>query len=269
MELRFTSGQVCKIFGITKQTLLFYDKAGILKPRDTNQKTGYRYYMLDQFDLLYLILSLRETGVPLKEIKDLLDQRTVNKTMTILENQISEIQKKIANLQVAKNRLYQNLTYIKELETLKALDQFRIKAVPEQYLLAMPVQYVNGIPDYNLTLLKITERIASYSIPFYWKVGCIPQLDPSENREEVMFVVLDSVITDPYVKLKPAGNYLCTYHYGLYDTLGNTYEKLFDYVKSNHLMMTGDIYEIYIINNLITADENSYITEISVTIEME
>lgn len=266
MELRFTSGQICKIFGITKQTLLFYDKTDILKPRYINRSNGYRYYTLGQFDLLYLILSLRETGVPLREIKSLLAQRTVNKTITILANQITEIQNKIVNLQTAKNRLDKNLAQIKEIGAVKDFAEFRVQAVPAQQLLAMPVQYVDGFPDYNLTLLKITERMANHSTPFSWKVGCITALEPPEDGKEEMFVVLDSAIADQYVKLKPAGNYLCTYHYGLYDTLNTTYDKLFACIKSNHLIRIGDIYENYIINSLATEDENSYITEISVAI---
>ncbi|HWR08987.1 MerR family transcriptional regulator [Sporomusa sp.] len=266
MELQFTSGQVCKIFGITKQTLLFYDKAGIMKPKFINGNTGYRYYTLDQFDLLYLILSLRETGVPLKEIKKLLAQRTVNKTITILEDQISEIQNKVENLQAAKNRLYQNLTYIQQLGEIKNFEEFSLKAVPEQYLLAMPLQYINGLPAYHLTLSKITECLANHSIPFYWKVGYVTTLEPPEKSKDLMFVVLDHAIANSHVKLKPAGIYLCTYHYGLYETLDNTYEKLFTYIKSNRLTTIGHIYENYIINNLATADESSYITEISVAI---
>ncbi|WP_196591931.1 MerR family transcriptional regulator [Pectinatus frisingensis] len=266
MDLQFTSGQVCKIFGITKQTLLFYDKTGILKPKYKDRSNGYRYYTLAQFDLLYLILSLRETGIPLSKIKSLLAQRTVNETSTILENQISEIQNKIENLQTAKSRLYKNLVQIKQIEEMKEYE-FRIKSVAEQHLLAMPVQYVNGFPDYYLTLSKITERMASYSIPFYWNVGCITTLEPLEDVKESMFVALDNAIVDQYVRLKPAGNYLCTYHYGPYDTLDGTYDKLLTYIKSNQLMILGDFYENYIINNLSTEDETSYITEISVAID--
>ena len=150
---------------------------------------------------------------------------------------------------------------------MKDFEEFSIKTVPEQHLLAMPVQYVNGLPAYNLTLSKIIERLATCSVPFYWKMGCFTTLEPPEEGKELMFVVLDSAIADPHVKLKPAGNYLCTYHYGLYDTLDNTYEKLFEYIKSNRLMRTGDIYENYIINNLSTADQNSYTTEISIRIK--
>ena len=265
MDLQFTSGQVCKIFGITKQTLLFYDKTGILKPKYKDPNNGYRYYTLAQIVLLYLILSLRETGIPLSKIKSLLAQRTVNETSTILENQISEIQNKIENLQTAKSRLYKNLVQIKQIEEMKKYE-FKIKAVPEQHLMAMPVQYVNGFSDYYLTLSKIIERMASYSIPFYWKVGCITTLEPLEDIKESMFVALDNAIVDQYVRLKPAGNYLCTYHNGPYDTLDDTYDKLLTYIKSNQLMMLGDLYENYIINNLATEDETSYITEISVAI---
>ncbi|WP_110954988.1 MerR family transcriptional regulator [Anaerosinus massiliensis] len=265
MELRFTSGQICKIFGITKQTLLFYDKSDIIKPKYIDESNGYRYYTLDQFDLLYLILSLRETGIPLGEIKNLLRQRTLDKTIIILENQIAAIQNKIENLQTAKNRLYKNLTQIEQIKKIKK-HEFIIKAVPEQYLLSMPVQYINGVPDYDLTLSIITERMTNQLIPFYWDVGCIIERESFELGKEEMFVVLENSIEGEYVKRKPAGNYLCTCHHGIYGTLDNTYEKLFEYVKLNNLRLIGDVYEKYIINNLTTEDEKSYITEITVAI---
>ncbi|AWI06915.1 MerR family transcriptional regulator [Clostridium drakei] len=267
MELQFTSGQVCKIFNITKQTLLFYDKIGILKPQYVDQNNGYRYYFLNQFELLYLILSLKEIGMSLKEIKNHLTQRSLEKNILLFENQISKIQNKIANLETINKRLQKSLNRIKQVDNIKNSDEFIIKYVPEKYLYSIPVQRVNGLQDFNLTLSKIKEHIGNCLDTCFWDVGCIEKYDSFEkNRNTEMFVVVDSIFKDQYLKIKPAGHYLCTYHYGSYNTLDTTYKNLFNYMNLNGFNISEDIYEIYIVDILNTDNESNFITEISIKI---
>ena len=42
MEHRFTAGEIAKLSGLSKQTILFYDKKGILKPDYVDPDNGYR-----------------------------------------------------------------------------------------------------------------------------------------------------------------------------------------------------------------------------------
>ena len=42
-------GEVSKITGISKQTLRFYDKIGLLKPKHVDSDNHYRYDTPDQF----------------------------------------------------------------------------------------------------------------------------------------------------------------------------------------------------------------------------
>lgn len=58
----FTIGQFSSIHGVTKKTLMWYDKVGLLKPAIIGEK-GYRYYTYEQSSLLETILMLRELNV--------------------------------------------------------------------------------------------------------------------------------------------------------------------------------------------------------------
>ena len=60
MEHRFTAGEIAKLSGLSKQTILFYDKKGILKPDYVDPDNGYRYYSADQLDFQIGRASCRE-----------------------------------------------------------------------------------------------------------------------------------------------------------------------------------------------------------------
>ncbi|EGT4207022.1 MerR family DNA-binding transcriptional regulator, partial [Clostridioides difficile] len=45
----FTTGEFAKLCGISKQTLIFYDKIGIFSP-EYKDKNNYRYYSVYQYD---------------------------------------------------------------------------------------------------------------------------------------------------------------------------------------------------------------------------
>ena len=61
---------------ITKTTiaaLRFYDKEGLLKPAYTDSKSGYRYYLSSQLVTVQKILSLCQIGIPIEQIKIMID----------------------------------------------------------------------------------------------------------------------------------------------------------------------------------------------------
>ena len=59
MQSVFTIGETAKIHHISKQTLIFYDKKGLLKPAYVDKNNGYRYYSLEEFAALDVILFLK------------------------------------------------------------------------------------------------------------------------------------------------------------------------------------------------------------------
>ena len=60
--------QFAKETGVSEYTLRFYEKEGVL-PFVERNKNGNRIYDEQNFEWIYFIISLRETGMPLSEIK--------------------------------------------------------------------------------------------------------------------------------------------------------------------------------------------------------
>jgi DNA-binding transcriptional MerR regulator len=66
-------GTVARLAQVSVRTLRHYDDLGLLRPAWVNSATGYRYYTPDQVLRLHRILVLRDLGVPLSEIGQLVD----------------------------------------------------------------------------------------------------------------------------------------------------------------------------------------------------
>ena len=69
--MKYLTGKMARLHNISKQTLIYYDKIGLFEPFTTSGENGYRYYTLDQFVQLDLILLLKKLGMTLKEIQKL------------------------------------------------------------------------------------------------------------------------------------------------------------------------------------------------------
>lgn len=70
--MQYTVKALAELSGVTPRTLRWYDKLGLLKPGETTG-AGYRLYGPAEVDRLQQILFYRELGLPLGEIKDILD----------------------------------------------------------------------------------------------------------------------------------------------------------------------------------------------------
>ncbi len=68
--------------GITVRTLHHYDRLGLLKPSGRSQ-AGYRLYADRDFARLQQIVTLKFIGLPLKEIKALLDRNELDMAATL------------------------------------------------------------------------------------------------------------------------------------------------------------------------------------------
>ena len=65
----YSIGTFSKLTKTTIAALRFYDKEGLLKPAYTDSKSGYRYYLSSQLVTVQKILSLRQIGIPIEQIK--------------------------------------------------------------------------------------------------------------------------------------------------------------------------------------------------------
>ena len=66
-------GDFSRICQVTIKTLRHYDRLGLLKPAEVDRFTNHRYYTLAQVARLNRILALKDMGLSLEQIGDMLD----------------------------------------------------------------------------------------------------------------------------------------------------------------------------------------------------
>lgn len=98
-ESLLTVGQLAKAMNVTVRTLQYYDKEGLLKPSELSEG-GRRLYSKKDMVKLHQILSLKQLGFPLDEIKQkIFKLDTPQEVAMVLENQARSIEEQIKELQ--------------------------------------------------------------------------------------------------------------------------------------------------------------------------
>ena len=87
-------GEFSSMSKTTIKTLRYYEKENLIKPVYIDQNTGYRYYETSQLVELSKIVHLRQAGLSIKDIKNILDGQDLTK---ILKNRKKEIEKQLFN----------------------------------------------------------------------------------------------------------------------------------------------------------------------------
>ena len=69
----FGIGAFARVAQVSVRTLHHYDDIGLLPPAQVDPQTGYRWYRADQLQRLNRILALRDLGLPLPEVRKVVD----------------------------------------------------------------------------------------------------------------------------------------------------------------------------------------------------
>jgi DNA-binding transcriptional MerR regulator len=90
-------GTVARLAQVSVRTLRHYDHLGLLRPAHVDERTGYRSYAPEQVLQLHRILALRDLGVPLSEVRGLLQEGvSVEQLRGILRLRQAEVHARLA-----------------------------------------------------------------------------------------------------------------------------------------------------------------------------
>jgi len=89
--------QLAKKFKISRTTILYYEREGLLLPRYRSEN-GYRQYGQQEIERLQSIISYRSFGLPVKEIAPLLDEHKEKNQEQILRDQFNSLGEQIQKL---------------------------------------------------------------------------------------------------------------------------------------------------------------------------
>lgn len=91
----YTTTQVCAALHVTRKTLFYYDRIGLLKPLE--HQVNSKLYSEEQIGTLKHILTYRDAGLSIQEIRTLLEEGSDQKL--VMENAMRRLQEEEARLQ--------------------------------------------------------------------------------------------------------------------------------------------------------------------------
>lgn len=261
----FNISDFAKFSRTTRDTLLHYDKIGLLSPV-SRESNNYRNYSSGQLALINVIRTLQELGMTLGEIKEIKDRRTPENMDELLLRQIEHIDTKIDEWLRAKKLL---LMLTKTIHSVLDIDEEKITVqfLPaESIVLGDLNEYNCGINDYDA--LTNFYRVISKKYPDLnlnypvWGSFSEKRIKQGDWIWPDRFYFSNPEGQDQ----KPAALYAIGYTRGGYGQSDELYKRMIDYINKNDLEICGDAFEEYPLNEVSISNDTNYLMRVMITV---
>ncbi len=274
----FTAGELANIFGISKQTLLYYDRMGLFSPAFVSEN-GYRHYNMNQYMDLEVILRLRSLNISIALIKQYLQNRSKEDFVTILESKRKESEEIIReNQEILKiiNSFSANISVEKQTPFAQPLLTWR----KERKLCAtLTTDAYNG-KDRIMLFTRHAEQTFENNNVLDKTVGWIIEREAFLKRQPIRnTIAFFSYAPDKYeepeeleegteIYTLPVGLYVEVYFKGtFYENAKLVSENIEKFLEANDLQAVGEIFVLPIENHLLHNDPNKYINKLFLQVE--
>ena len=272
-ENLFSIGEVAKYQNISKQTLIFYDKAGVFRPAWVDPDNGYRYYSASQLDYLDTILIMKKIGFSLQEIKAHMQHYDLDSSLAMLRRQLDVIDQKVAELRLIRSRVQSRCEQMEAARghCAPGRPDIELEDAPAQELFCLPVDAPYTLREISIATKQCFARAAAEDLPVFFQCGVVVPLDKIRagryTEASLAFLPIERGGSGGDIRRLPAGRRACIYHVGDYLSVGRSYRRLLDWCGARGLRVVSDSYEFCINDYLTTHDEREYITKIAFYVE--
>lgn len=152
----FKIGDFSQLGQVSIRTLRLYDELGLLKPAQIDRFTGYRFYASEQLPRLNRILALKDLGLSLEQIGDLLKRDLpADQLRGMLMLKQAEIEQQMQSIQQQMRRVEARLKQI-EREGQPPKYEVVIKPVEAQTIISVRriVPHVREMPEIRLDVYR-------------------------------------------------------------------------------------------------------------------
>lgn len=283
MQNKLSIGEMAKLRRVTVDTLRHYDKIGLLKPYHLDRNTGYRYYSIAQYEVLGTIKELRRIGFSLEEIKQFLTNRTVKKSVQLLQESMTNIQEKIKELQDIHDILMTRISNIEQFTNsyrdaeivIKYFDNREYIQLDRSVSWGDAENHYFGFLELENMLGGIIPVLASNKFGDFIRKEYFDEIrqssDVSPNLDEyhsqLFILVQDEKSQQPTQKIEK-GLFVCSYYGGLVkEKMLPHFKKLLHYCDTHGHIITGDALQIMQVDISLTDQYDEAYYEIQIPIQ--
>ncbi len=214
-------GKMSEINGISIPTLRLYDKKGLLKPAYTDSETGYRYYTLQQTARLDIIVYMKELGMSLVEIKDILEKEDVTLIESILAKKNEQLHEQMRKLKEQHDAVERTIAQIERYRKSPTTGTISLEYIDRRYIWYIPCDvnfYEYDRNCYEEIVMKLRRKLYSVGINqvHSYNLGTSILQKDFENREFIAdkaFIFSDKRILEHEgdISIVDSGMYACIY----------------------------------------------------------
>lgn len=271
-----STGSFAKLCCVSKDTLFYYDKIGILKPVAV-EKNGYRRYAPEQIIVIQLIQFMERFGWSLEDIKVYLQSRSHQQYLQALR----EIRRRQAEEQTRLEReaalIDSMLSYAETLPE-KLPDPALVSYEESRTFFATAYRHNDSSKS-----MKMAASVSDYVRICNQLLGGvrypIGRMISRQALQEGRFMLVDSLcspvsaqelerlrVPSRFIRTMPPGKHVRLWYRGDPTERNSAYPILFQYIRENNMRIAGDGCELWIANQFSAAsvEESTAIIEIPV-----
>lgn len=217
---------------ISIKTLRYYDSIGLFKPNIIDKYTGYRYYDDTQIEELKRILSYKDLGFSLEEIKKL---NTEDKNKTIIDK-IDSLLKEISDCEIK----------IKRLSKMVKIEKIEFRYYQHNKCLVKFLQLKNR--DVEDEYKKIKEELISKGLKPLRRIFDNCEIGYTTNNIDALIGYEVEHINeeiDGYEVINSTTKAKQIVGHGKIDEIDNIYQEMILYAHNNNIQIRGNFVELY------------------------
>ena len=259
-EKTYTTGEFASLFSVSKHTLFFYDKIGLFSPEERNNN-GYRCYTASQINTFDTILTLRNIGIPIEQIRSYIDADSLDHLIKLLISEEKNLENRITELRRIKSSVS---SFIELIDDIKGRNEGEVEL--RRFNSVSIYEIIN---DSNQELEEEWSKILSSMENESSKSGMLNQgsrilLDDVKN-ERSSFITSVFIKTDEKANSSiPEGMYAVMYTYKQYTDFDEVYKNLLNIIDEKGFKPISDAYEEYAMMGI---TEEKKLTRVRIKIE--
>lgn len=271
-------GEFAWLSQVTVETLRHYARIGLLEPVRIDRFTSYRYYSIDQLPRLNRILALKDLGLSLEQIGQILHEDLPPERirgMLLLKQAEMEDQ-----IQESRDRLARVEARLRQIEMEGKMPDYEVvhKTVQAQWVAARREAFPSG-ENMHLTIGRLFMEAATYIEEQDGKqegpamsVWHVCPDNPTEEGNEIDFEaaipVEGSLPEGEFVSVHelPIARVASVVHHGSFADIPQAYKAAFAWVEANGFRIAGPIREVYLQYDE-DSDPTNNITEVQIPVE--
>lgn len=262
-----STGDFAKICNVTKQTLFHYDQIGLLEPHH-KAENGYRYYSYQQFDIMYMIESLKEIGMSLAEIKQFMSITTPEIMVETFKEKSNRLAEKIESLQRVQKAIAKKIA-ITEQAIQEDFSSIYLEQVEEHYLYLSDLVLNCSNQQYTQAVSKLYSTCVDHKLNEGDPIGVMIHkeqlLQGDATNLSYLFVKVPYTDKVPLYKIAK-GKQVVGYHIGHYEQAGETYNKLLGFIQQHGLSIIDFSFEEYIWDGMAVQGIEQFVTKIMIPV---